>query len=104
MYNLDALLERPIEIIVVGGSALSLLKLKDRTKDIDLFIRGISYEEFSPILENLKIHYRFGKVDYWENGKMILHKNGRIFEKRMPEDYAKISKEITPPKPFKKLN
>lgn len=39
--KLDENLSKPIYIIALGGTALSLINLKDKTKDIDFFMEGI---------------------------------------------------------------
>ena len=87
--DLDDLLDRQIEIVAIGGTALTLLNLKKETKDFDFFIGGVNYEEFANILEKLSSKYNLDDIDFWEDNKMILHKNGRIIERSMPPDYKR---------------
>ncbi|MCX6707635.1 MAG: hypothetical protein NT001_05860 [Candidatus Woesearchaeota archaeon] len=57
LKDLDARLDQDIEIITLGGSALSLLDIKDSTEDIDFFIKGILYVDMENVLDKLKDKY-----------------------------------------------
>ena len=48
---------KPLEIIALGGSAMSLLNLRLKTQDIDLFYRGLDYDTFSKAVERLYPKY-----------------------------------------------
>jgi len=94
LEDLDTKLDRNIEIITLGGSALSLLGLKHSTGDIDFFVKGIVYEDMENLLEKLKDKYKKKEIDYWEDGKIVLNKEGRIVTQLMPEDYSKIAETL----------
>lgn len=76
----ESLLARKIEIVAVGGTAMTLLGLKASTIDIDFCISEKDKAEFEKTLDK-----RF-KVDIFINGY--------IFSEQLPQDYAKKAKEI----------
>lgn len=86
----------PIDIYAVGGTALTLLGLKDSTRDVDLNIGSEKgYEEVKRIFAALN----FERIS--ENGwgsdagfRIDLFKEGYIFSTQLSDDYKKISKEI----------
>lgn len=43
LEKLDKKLDRHIYIIALGGTALSLINLKEKTKDMDFFMEGLDY-------------------------------------------------------------
>jgi len=66
LKGLDDSLEK--EIIALGGSAMSLLNLRLKTQDIDLFYRGLDYDTFSKAVERLYPKYSKDEIDFWEDG------------------------------------
>ena len=89
LHDLDNLLDREVEVTAIGGTALELLGLKEETKDIDFFIGGIDYESFSKILDRLSHKYFLADIDFWEDGRFMLHKDGTIIERKFPSNYKK---------------
>src|SRR3989338_3362994 len=69
-------LEQEIEIIAVGGTAMTLLELKTSTIDIDFNLNHEDKKLFKKALE--KIHHGF-KID--------LYSDGLIFSQQLPDDY-----------------
>jgi predicted nucleotidyltransferase len=94
LSNLDKNLNSNIEIVVIGGSAMSLLGLSEATKDVDLFFKDINYDGFTETLKTLSNNYNLNEIEYWENGKLILHKEGSIIELKLPDDYYVIAKKL----------
>ncbi len=91
LERLDKKLKQHIYVIVLGGTALSLLGLKSRTKDIDFFVKDIDFDTFNPILEEvISETIPKDKVDYWIDGEMVFVKGGWS-ESRLPPDYSAIS-------------
>ncbi len=73
----DGELKNPLELTAVGGTAMTLLELKDSTMDVDLNVDGKDFEEFRKVLERLGHGY---KID--------LYANGLVFSQQLPEDYT----------------
>ena len=86
-------LSNPIDIITLGGSAMSLLGFRTKTKDMDFFYRGIDYETFSKAVEKLYGKYREKEIDFWEDGVMQVARKGTIISQQLPLDYYDISLE-----------
>lgn len=87
---------RPISIFAVGGTALTLLGLKDSTRDIDF---NTESDKIRGQIEDLFERIGFKPIggNKWETEMgfhIDLFSNGYIFCVQMPEDYAKISREI----------
>lgn len=78
--EIDKRLKNKIDIIAVGGTAMTLLGLKSSTIDIDFCIKSKNKTEFEKVLD------RKFKVDVFVDGF--------IFSEQLPEDYLKKSKEI----------
>lgn len=85
--------DKTIDITVLGGSAMSMLGIRDETHDIDFFYKGLSYDRFSKIVEKLYPKYHERDIDYWEDGVMELASKGRRTTQRVPEDYIAQSRE-----------
>jgi hypothetical protein len=85
-----------IDIFAVGGTALTLLGLKDSTRDIDFNIDSESgYNEIEKLFG--KMGFRKIGPNKWETDRgfyVDLFKSGYIFCVQLPEDYKKASKEI----------
>lgn len=85
-----------IDIFAVGGTALTLLGLKDSTRDIDF---NIDSEKGYKKIEKLFGQMGFKKIgpNKWETdiGFFIdLFQSGYIFCVQLPDGYQKMSKEI----------
>jgi len=76
----EKLLTRKIEIIAVGGTAMTLLGLKASTIDIDFCLSKKDKKEFEKTLDK-----KF-KVDIFVDGY--------IFSEQLPADYTEKAKEI----------
>jgi len=77
---LDIELTRGITIVVVGGTAMTLLDVKSSTIDIDFTIPSEDIKDFRDALE--KIPHGF-KIDYWADGM--------VFSQTLPDDYLEKS-------------
>ena len=80
LKSLDKKIEKKIEIIAVGGTAMTLLNLKSSTVDVDFCIKSNEKKHFEKIIGS---HF---KVDIFTDGY--------IFSEQLPPDYAEKSKEI----------
>lgn len=78
--DMDSQLTNNIEVVAVGGTAMTLLELKESTIDIDFCISSQHKQEFTPVLDK---KYR---ID--------LFFDGYIFSEQLPKDYANKSKLI----------
>ncbi len=76
LEQVDKQLEKSIDIIAVGGTAMTLLKLKQSTIDIDFDFSRNDIIVFEKALQ--KIPHGF-KID--------LYTDGMIFSQQLPEDY-----------------
>ncbi len=94
LKNIDEKLPHKITIIAIGGTALTLLNLKDSTKDIDF---DLPIEKDWKALESL-----FQKLDFESEGfawftptglRIDLFKRGYIFCSQLPFDYVEKSKD-----------
>lgn len=87
--NIDKKLNKELILIAVGGTAMTLLGLKESTKDIDFCtLTQKDKEIFLKQAKNSKF-----KIDVWYDGY--------IFALQLPKDYIKKSKEF---KKYKYLN
>ncbi|MEM0360612.1 MAG: DUF6036 family nucleotidyltransferase [Candidatus Diapherotrites archaeon] len=77
LEELDKELNRKIRVVAVGGTAMTLLGLKNSTIDIDLDVSGKDRETIAKAIKNLASGYR---ID--------LFSNGLVFSQQLPEDYA----------------
>ncbi len=76
-------LSRSITIVAVGGTALTLLRVKSSTRDVDFTIPGKDYQEFRRALGSTPHGF---KVDCWPDGM--------VFSQTLPDDYLKKSSDI----------
>lgn len=86
----DKELEEPVELTAVGGTAMTLLGLKDSTLDIDFDVEADRAIGFRKTLARLHHGYR---ID--------LYTGGLIFSQQLPEDYAE--KRIPVKTDFRKI-
>ncbi len=87
---LDKKLEKQMELIAVGGTAMTLLETKTSTIDIDFEVKPEDYQTLKSGLSILPHGYR---VDIFTNGL--------IFSQQLPDDYRKKS---VPIKHFKNIS
>lgn len=78
LREIDGKLGRPITLIAVGGTAMTLLNLKESTKDIDFCIKSEDSGRFKKLVKGAKF-----KVDIFTDGF--------IFSEQLPDDYVDIS-------------
>lgn len=81
--EIDKQLERKIVIVAVGGTAMTLLKAKSSTIDVDFTIPSEYYNEFEVAKKIVQAGFR---VD--------LFHDGAVFVNMLPDDYLKRSKLI----------
>jgi hypothetical protein len=81
--EIDKELERKIIIVAVGGTAMTLLKMKASTIDVDFTIPSKYYDEFETAKKVVRPGFR---VD--------LFHDGAVFVNMLPEDYLKKSSLI----------
>lgn len=81
LKEIDSKLKNQIVLTAVGGTAMTLLNLKESTIDIDFDIDKSNYNEFNKLVLQSK---KF-RVD--------LFQNGYIFSEQLPEDYVNIAIE-----------
>jgi len=81
--EIDKELKRRIVVVAVGGTAMTLLKVKSSTIDVDFTITRKFYGEFQKAKEIVQPGFR---VD--------LFHDGTVFITMLPEDYLKRSKPI----------
>jgi hypothetical protein len=78
LEEVDKILYQKITLIAVGGTAMTLLKLKQSTIDIDFDLSRNEAKAFREALETLKPGF---KIDIFEDGL--------IFTQQLPADYQK---------------
>lgn len=78
--EVDLELERKIVVVAVGGTAMTLLKIKSSTIDVDFTIPGKYYDEFEAAKKIVQPGFR---VD--------LFHDGAVFVNMLPEDYLEKS-------------
>lgn len=81
--EVDKELSRKIVVVAVGGTAMTLVKAKPSTIDVDFTIPGEFYAEFEKAKKIVNPGFR---VD--------LFHDGMVFITGLPEDYLKKSKPI----------
>ena len=84
LKEVDKELNRSVTLIAVGGTAMTLLRAKASTVDLDFTVPGKDYDEFQKALRNTPHGFT---VDCW--------KDGIVFSQILPDDYLKRSKDIT---------
>lgn len=90
LATIDGQLRRNITIVAIGGTALTLLDVKESTIDIDFSFPDNDLEEFEKALKMLpKPGFR---IDYFSDGD--------IFGVTLPDDYLKKSASV---KKFKRI-
>jgi len=81
LHKIDLELKNKITIVAVGGTAMTLLGIKESTKDIDFNIPSHNdYNEFERVIKEIKFNI---KIDYYEQNM--------IFSESLPDDYLKIA-------------
>lgn len=80
---IDNELESKITLVAVGGTAMTLLKAKPSTIDVDFTIPGQYFEEFKKALDSTPHGFN---VDLWNDGM--------VFSQILPEDYLDRAKKI----------
>ena len=78
LEEVDKILEKKIELIAVGGTAMTLLNLKSSTIDLDFEIKGKEYHSLQKVLKILNPGF---KIDIFIDGL--------IFSQQLPEDFRK---------------
>ena len=74
---IDKELEEPVELTAVGGTAMTLLDLKDSTIDMDFDVETKHLDTFRKTLESLSHGY---KID--------LFHGGMVFSQQLPPDWT----------------
>lgn len=94
LNKLDIRLRDNIFIIALGGTALSLMGLKEKTKDMDFFMEGLDFDSFDSIIERLSEEEKIPRkdIDYWIGGEILFVK-GQWLESRLPPDYITIASD-----------
>ena len=82
LEDIDVKLKNRITLTAVGGTAMTLLNLKESTIDVDFDISRENFNEFKKLTSNSK---KF-RVDIFVNGY--------IFSEQLPEDYVLMAKEF----------
>src|SRR3989338_5703812 len=82
LEELDKEAKKPMTIVAVGGTAMTLVNAKPSTLDVDFTIAQ-GYDEFSRLLKEIPHGF---KVDYYQDGV--------VFTQILPDDYLKKSKKI----------
>ena len=83
LEEVDDELSRKIMLVAVGGTAMTLLKGKPSTRDVDFTIPGKFYDEFDQAMRNIPHGF---EVQCWHDGA--------VFVNMLPDDYLKRSKPI----------
>jgi hypothetical protein len=83
LKEVDEELNRSVTLTAVGGTAMTLLRAKASTVDIDFTVPGEDYYEFQKALRNTPHGFT---VDCW--------KDGIVFSQILPDDYLKRGKDI----------
>jgi hypothetical protein len=87
----DERIEEAIELTAVGGTAMTLLGIKESTRDIDFNADGRSFEIFKEAIARIPHGHR---ID--------LYSGGMVFSQQMPDDY--VGKRLPIKSDFKKIN
>jgi len=78
--RIDKELDREIVIVAVGGTAMTLLDLKESTRDVDFCVEAKDFEKFK----------KLAKSDLFV---VDLFKDGYIFALQLPEDYLEVASD-----------
>ena len=81
--EIDKELKRKIVVVAVGGTAMTLLKAKQSTIDVDFTMPGEDFDEFRRVLKSVPHGFQ---VD--------TYKDGAVFSQILPADYITKSKTI----------
>jgi hypothetical protein len=81
--EIDKELEHKIVLVAVGGTAMTLLKTKPSTIDIDFTIPSLHFDDFENTMRTVRPGFR---VD--------LFRDGDVFVTILPEDYLEKSRPI----------
>ena len=84
LWEMNKELFHRITIVAVGGTAMTLLNVKQITVDVDFTIPGEDYEEFERARNIVQPGFR---IDVF--------RDGAVFVTILPEDYLKKSNPIT---------
>ncbi|MBI4440013.1 hypothetical protein HY638_03500 [Candidatus Woesearchaeota archaeon] len=85
--SLDSMLSSPMEVVLIGGSAITLLGLKEKSKDVAFFYGHIDDFELFGLVERLSRDYGGMRIDVWPVSEMLMHKEGRIVSQKLPSGY-----------------
>ncbi len=83
LKEVDKELNRSITLVAVGGTAMTLLRAKPSTVDVDFTLPGEDYDEFQKALRNTSHGFT---VDCWTDGT--------VFSQTLPDDYLERSRDI----------
>ncbi len=83
LEEVDKSLNRKITLVAVGGTAMTLLRVKPSTVDVDFTLPGEDYDEFQQALRNTPHGFT---VDCWIDGT--------VFSQTLPNDYLTRSRDI----------
>lgn len=89
LEKIDSKLKKKITLIAVGGTAMTLLNLKESTIDVDFDVNKEDYDLFKNAID------KTFRVDIFIDGY--------IFSEQLPDDYAEIAFDFKNPG-FKKIN
>jgi len=80
LKEIDNRLDREIEIVAVGGTAMTLLNLKESTRDVDFCLETKEFDLFKKLVKS-------------ESFKVDLFRDGFIFALQLPDDYSELAQE-----------
>ncbi len=83
LREVERALERPVTLVAAGGTALTLLKVKESTLDVDFTGPKDDVKAFRAALGRTPHGF---KVDLWPDGQ--------VFSQFLPEDYLTRSRQI----------
>lgn len=78
LEEVDKELRKRITLVAIGGTAMTLLKLKGSTIDIDFTMPSEDFDEFKKAISNIPHGF---KID--------CYKDGMVFSQILPEDYLR---------------
>jgi len=83
LEEIDNELDKPIILVAVGGTALTLLGVKPSTIDVDFTLSADDYEEFQRVLAT--VHHGF---------EVHCFLGSMIFSQDLPDDYLEKSSSV----------